>query len=95
MVEIVGASCTESVCPPDNPCCNYCGYSLGFKIDAFHYLYFSGEGAGCGGNSCLNKCTLLLPGRRYDITGNIWKNQVGLNFLQLKEWRFLGPMSAK
>ena len=86
-VEIVAGICTEIACPPDNPCCNSCNYSLGFKIDEFQRIYFSGKAAGCTGDDCHAECMDLKEGGWYEITGRLWKDFGVLYYLELKDWK--------
>jgi hypothetical protein len=86
-VDIVAGMCTEEACPPDNPCCNSCQYGLGFILDAFHSLYFSGEAAACGGDDCHVECDFLDPGGSYEITGRMWKDLGDLVYLEVLEWK--------
>jgi hypothetical protein len=85
-VEIVTGMCTEEMCGED-PCCNYCSYGVGLKIDAFHFLNFSGEGAGYLGDNCHTGCSIIMENQRHEITGRAWKDLGDLYCLELIAWR--------
>jgi hypothetical protein len=89
-VEIVADICTLAVCPPDNPCCNACSYRLGFRLDDRRSIYFSGARGGCSGNSCRANCSIIKPGKIYQVTG-ILKTYGGAEYyLELEEWKSIG-----
>jgi hypothetical protein len=85
-IEIVTTACTESVCPPDNPCCNACYYQLGFRLDKSRSIGFSGRYSGCSGNSCQSSCPFLEPGDTYRITG-VLHDQEGIISIEVRNWQ--------
>jgi hypothetical protein len=93
-VEIVAVLCTEEACGGDNPCCNYCSYSLGFSIDEFHNIYFSGEAASCTGDDCHADCPSLQPGGTYEVRGKVWEDLGGIAYLELSDWTLIDPAPA-
>jgi hypothetical protein len=87
-VEIVAGMCTEQACG-DNPCCNYCGYTLGFPIHEFQKIYFPGKGAACIGDDCHSGCETILENRWYEVTGRVWKDRGGIYYLELADWKLM------
>jgi hypothetical protein len=85
-VEIVAENCTEVECPPDNPCCNTCFYTLGFQLDARRAFFLSGAHSGCDGNSCRPECEAIEPGKIFQVTGTL-KTYGGPDcYLELGGW---------
>jgi hypothetical protein len=60
---------------------------LGFKIDRFHNIYFSGEGIVCKGNDCRTGCTAILEGQYYETTGKVGTDRENIHYLELSVWR--------
>jgi hypothetical protein len=89
-VQIIAAFCTESVCPPDNPCCNACSYRLGFRLDDRRSIYFSGPYGGCTGDSCRADCVDIEPGAMYRVTGIFEKPHGAGIYFQVEEWKRVG-----
>lgn len=75
VIKQINPRCTANECYEENPCCQSCGSSLGFKISNGVYLPFfmeevNGKIIGCTGTNCELNC---YP---FEIMGNYTVNVI-------------------
>ena len=72
----VPMACTQRYCPPEDPCCNSCSWTLWLVNEnvAGEGIQIVGEGAACSGTNCeATSCWPLQLGKKYIVKGK-WKN---------------------